>query len=224
MWANQLAISYGEYTLTDNNVAYDTADTAKNTSFYANSLLMSTRLIRNITAFTFWDLYLAAQTPLKNPDTYGTSYQNLYSEGWVTYGKDFSRYMRVSCGLKISYAQTTFFVRTPIQLSYSGSDAWLRTSMVYSKPFGYRTLVAWTGTLNNDLNKQNVAGKEYPALTHAKLESNLSISYKLAKRFSLTFNSALAWDSTVTTPTIPVFRYETINLVYDLLYSGGSTY
>jgi len=184
-WANILKLQYGKI----NSLVVN------NEQISPNNAVISTNFIKNITAFTFWNFYLAANQLIEVPA--GGSSQ-LYTESFISYGKNFSRYLTLTAGLKGSKNEN------------ADLQPWLRVYMSYNKPIGYRTLLTYSASYNNSLKDTNTN----------KIESELNLSYKLGKKLSVKITAITAKDSGST----ELYRNETIDLVYDLLYSGAATY
>lgn len=182
-WANNVVMNYGE-----------SVDVNGNLTYLVNNGGISTNYVKNITAFTNWNFYIAMSGQLLNPSFKDESN---YTEGWLTYGKTLSRYISVSGGVKGSKAGTE-------------SAQWLRASMSLTRPIGYRSKISWLFTYNNNLTQTSVN----------KVESSITYNYKLGKRFSINIVANTSKDSTAT----DVYRYETIELTYDLLNTGGTTF
>ena len=200
VWDNGIGVNYGETIFSPTGLV---------TNMSPNNLSLYSVYVRNINAFTSWtiyagfgSLYKPAQVP--NPDTSDVNklFIDRYYSSMVM---QFSLNRTINRYLSLSAMVLNVKVIDPDLIA----DNSLGLGSVYTRPIGYRMRILW-----NLAFYKNLKGEQNEII------STLNYSYKLGKKLSLVFNSVISKKSDATS----LWRTESLDLTYDLLYSGGSTY
>ena len=200
VWDNGIIMNYGEAIVTS-------LLGSRVSSMDPNLMLVYTTYVRNLNAFNSWQVYVGygsrvAKMSQSNTDFPTIDLLNYASnmDSWLGYFRIINRYLTLNMR-----------VRSAKNIDPEGSIAnSLGIGSSYNRPIGYRTKIIWNLNLYGNLGGGN-----------NKIESILNYNYKLGKKMSLVFGSTYAVDPN---NTAKPWRIESFDLVYDLLYSGGSTY
>ena len=207
VWDNGIGVNYGETIFSPTGLV---------TNMSPNNLSLYSVYVRNINAFTSWSIYAgfgSLYKPLQdklNPnyditqpisDTNKLLIDCYHSNLDIQFdlNKVMNRYLTLRARLRSMKTVDPDF----------GTDNLLGLGSNYTRPIGYRTKISWDLTFY-----KNLKGDQ------SQVDTSLNYSYKLGKKLSLVFNSVISKKSDATS----LWRTESLDLTYDLLYSGGSTY